>query len=202
MRFDLRPPIGVDPIPAQIGIREGDVPLVLEAFFGAPAVSMEQSGLRFWTRQAQPFNHETSFFFYVEDGSLAAIEVASSAVYYDDTIEVSNNDEVRFQGVELFNADSEAVLAALSSLGYQFEDDDGFRTTMSLPDLGFTLRRGGAACSAYPDEPNEPWNRVGIQSAERWRRERGSASPTSGDSVSVPRRIPNQVLPSRGDGSE
>ena len=161
MRFELQPPTGVDPIPVHVGMPASDAVATLSDFFGDPPVRFRIYRGQGWQVQ-RPGGHDTGLLFFDGGGQVIRyIELCSGATYYNEEIEVPSSDEVVFRGIELFNANSAAVLDALRSLNLDVVDETGYGLVMSLPHVGLRLTRESAR--RFPDDdpeeyPDTPWN--------------------------------------------
>lgn len=156
MIFDLDPQVGVNPIPVSLGMDGEEARVALEKFFGMPAkrYTSQYRGDGWWLTRA---DYDTTFFYHVDHGKVTAVEAMSSAVIDYDRIAYPNQDDVRFRGIEVFNADPYAVVAAIIALGLSVFDDSHGQdmTSVTVPELGFELARESSAF--YGSSPDTPW---------------------------------------------
>jgi hypothetical protein len=160
MRYELDPPRGVDPVPVRVGMATDEAAAALEQFFGVPPQRITIYRGEGWMVPTQD-EHSAGLIFFDDGGpTIGWIEVSSGATYFDETIEVAGSDQVLWQGVELFNANSSEVLERLRSQGVDFVDVSEIGALLVVPGMGLQLTRESARRTPDDDPaeyPDTPW---------------------------------------------
>lgn len=162
MRFAILPPGRVDPLPVHPGMPSSDAADALAELFGFPPVRFRIYRGEGW-EVPRPGLHDAGLLFFDGGGpTIQYLELGSGATSFFETIENFCSDEVVLRGIELFNANSSEVLAALRALQLDIIDESGYGDKMSIPELGLGLTRASAR---QPDDdpeesPDTPWSTV------------------------------------------
>lgn len=163
MRFDILPPGRVDPLPVHPGMPSHEAAEALAEFFGFPPVRFRIYRGEGW-EVPRPGQHDAGLLFFDGEGStIQYLELCTGATSYNETIENFCSDEVVLRGIELFNANSSEVLAALRALQLDIIDESGYGDVMSIPELGLGMTR--ASARQFPDDdpeesPDTPWSTI------------------------------------------